>query len=140
MRDRLDQIFRANPSGNDVLIARILTHNVRLFLRKVEWHTAVVQNGFLVVQKAKATNGRSLGPQRRRDLSDYGSDGMSDLRDLLTTLTELAGTSEGFKKLWGRLASRLARVCNKVGVKRIAPYTIRHVGMANAKSGRGNGD
>jgi hypothetical protein len=116
------------------LIARILSHNVRLFLRKVEWQTAAVQNGFLVIQNAKATNGRSFGPERRRDLSNYGSDGVTNLRGLLTILSGLADSPEGFKKLWGRLASRLARVCEKVGIKRVAPYTTRHVGMANAKS------
>jgi hypothetical protein len=131
---RLIQYLIAGRHPDDVLIARLLTHNVRLFLRKVEWQTAAVQNGFLVVQNAKATNGRSLGPQRRRDLSDYGLAGVSDLHNLLTTLTELAGTPKGFKNLWGRLASRLARVCKLVRIKRVAPYTTRHIGMANAKS------
>jgi hypothetical protein len=130
---RLIQYLTHGRKPYDVLIARILTHNVRLFLRKVEWQTAAIQNGFLVIQNAKATNGRSFGPERRRDLSNYGSDGMTDLRELLPILTELAGSPGGFKKLWGRLASRLARVCNQVGIKRVAPYTTRHVGMANAK-------
>lgn len=131
---RLIQYLTAGRKPYDVLIARILTHNVRLFLRKVEWQTAAVQSGFLVIQNAKATNGRSFGPQRRRDLSNYGSDGVTDLRDLLTTLKELAEILEGFKKLWERLASRLARVCSQIGIKRVAPYTTRHIGMANAKS------
>jgi hypothetical protein len=131
---RLIQYLTAGRKPYDILIARILTHNVRLFLRKVEWQTADVQSGFLVIQNAKATNGRTFGPERRRDLSNYGSDGITDLRDLLATLTDLASTAEEFKKLWGRLASRLARVCKQVGVKRVAPYTTRHVGMANAKS------
>jgi hypothetical protein len=131
---RLIQYLAAGRKPNDVLIARILTHNVRLFLRKVEWETAIVQKEFLVIQNAKTTNGRGLGPQRRRDLSDYGLDGVTDLRNLLKTLSELAQTPDEFKKLWGRLASRLARVCNEVGIKRVAPYTTRHVGMANAKS------
>jgi hypothetical protein len=131
---RLIQYLTPGRKPYDVLIARILSHNVRLFLRKVEWQTAAIQNGFLVIQNAKATNGRSFGPERRRDLSNYGSDGMTDLRELLPILTELAGSPEGFKKLWGRLASRLARVCNQIGIKRVAPYTTRHVGMANAKS------
>jgi hypothetical protein len=131
---RLIQYLTRGRKPYDVLIARILTHNVRLFLRKVEWQTAAIQNGFLVIQNAKATNGRSFGPERRRDLSNYGSDGTTDLRELLPILTERAGSPEGFKKLWGRLASRLARVCNRVGIKRVAPYTTRHAGMANAKS------
>lgn len=130
---RLIQYLTPGRKPDDVLIARILAHNVRLFLRKVEWQTAAIQNGFLVVQNAKATNGRSFGPERRRDLSNYGPDGTTDLGELLPTLTELGGSTEGFKKLWERLASRLARVCNKIGIKRVAPYTTRHVGMANAK-------
>ena len=131
---RLIQYLTAGRKPYDALIARILSHNVRLFLRKVEWQTAAVQNGFLVIQNAKATNGRSFGPERRRDLSNYGSRGVANLRGLLTILSGLADSPEGFKKLWGRLASRLARVCEKIGIKRVAPYTTRHVGMANAKS------
>jgi hypothetical protein len=119
---------------DDLLIAQFLSHNVRLFLRNVEWETATVQDGFLVVRNAKATNGRALGDQRRRDLSDYGAAGVRDLCRLLTTLRALAATGGGFKKLWGRLAARLNRVCKQVGIKRVAPYTTRHVGMANAKS------
>src|SRR5690606_24510420 len=34
----------------------------------------------------------------------------------------------------GRLAARLARVCKTLGIPRVSFYTLRHVGMATAKS------
>jgi hypothetical protein len=131
---RLIQWLIVGRHPDDLLIARLLNHNVRLFLRRIEWQTAAVQDGFLVVRNAKATNGRALGLERRRNLGDYGAAGVRDLCDLLTTLTVLAAKAGGYKNLWGRLASRIARACKQVHIRRVAPYTTRHVGMANAKS------
>ncbi|WP_085395113.1 hypothetical protein [Bradyrhizobium canariense] len=132
---------------DDVLAAKLLRHNVLLFLRRVEWETATVQDGHLVIQNAKATNGRSIGPQRSRDLSEYGKPGMRSLRALIGTLkrrskeieaeerqAEGEESVDGFAALWGRLSARIARACKQIGIKRVSIYTTRHVGMANAKS------
>lgn len=138
-----------SPGGHpdDRLAAQLLGHNVLLFLRRVEWETAAVQEGHLVIQNAKATNGRSIGPQRRRDLSDYGERGVRSLRGLIRKLetrskeiedeegeVEDVDKPSGFSILWARLSSRIARACKKAGIKRVSIYTTRHVGMANAKS------
>lgn len=119
---------------DDRLAARLLNHNVRLFLRPSEWRTAILQGNILVVRNGKATNGRALGFHRRLDLTDYGPEGVNDLSKLLAVLQKQAQTAEGFRRLWGRLASRIARACKEIGIKRLAPYTTRHIGMANAKS------
>ncbi|MEH2512270.1 hypothetical protein V1291_003624 [Nitrobacteraceae bacterium AZCC 1564] len=116
------------------MAARFLAHNVLLFLRPIEWQTAVVRDGYLVIRNAKATNGRSIGSERRRDLSDYGTDAVKDLSDLLARLRERGAQVGSFRHLWARLASRIARACQSIKIKRVAPYTSRHVGMANAKS------
>ena len=39
-----------------------------------------------------------------------------------------------WKKLHDRLASRLARICKTLGIPRVSLYTLRHVGMATAKT------
>jgi hypothetical protein len=119
---------------DDRLAARLLKHNVRLFLRPGEWRTAIIQGNILIVRNAKATNGRGLGSHRRLDLKDYGPHGMNDLSKLLEILQKRAQTAESFLRLWGKLASRIARACKEIGIRRVAPYTTRHIGMANAKS------
>jgi hypothetical protein len=130
---RLISKLVAGRHPDDHLVARILTHNVLLFLRPVEWQTASLHGGFLVIQNAKATNGRAFGRERRRDLSDYGARATADLSDLLGTLRARAEATGGYRNLWARLASRIARVCKHIGIKRVAMYTTRHCGMANAK-------
>jgi hypothetical protein len=124
----------AGHHPDDLLAVRFLSHNVLLFLRPVEWQTAAVRNGYLIIRNAKATNGRAIGSERRRDLSDYGADGVMDLCDLLVTLSARAAAAGGYGRLWARLASRIARACEHIEIKRVALYTTRHVGMANAKS------
>jgi hypothetical protein len=131
---RLIRWLIARPHPDDRLAARLLSHNVLLFLRPVEWQTTAVEDGFLIIRNAKATNGRAIGSERRRDLSDYGDDGAKDLRDLLVILSTRAAAAGGYGRLWARLASRIARACEQVEIKRVALYTTRHVGMANAKS------
>jgi integrase len=49
----------------------------------------------------------------------------------LRTAVQEAGA---WKKLHNRLASRLARICKCLGIARVSLYTLRHVGMATAKS------
>jgi hypothetical protein len=119
---------------DDRLCARILAHNVSLFLRPVEWETADLVVRFLLIQNAKATNGRAHGPDRRIDLSDYGTNGVRDLAGLLIALNTRAAAAGGYRYLWARLASRIARVCKSIKIKRVALYSTRHVGIANAKS------
>jgi hypothetical protein len=116
------------------LAARLLSHNALLFLRPVEWQSAIVRETDLVVQNAKATNGRSFGHERHRDLTNYGAAGVTDLCDLLDTSKSRAVDAGGFGQLRARLASRIGRACKQIGIKRVALYTSCHVGMANAKS------
>jgi integrase len=128
---RLIRQLKSGSHPDDALAARLLSHNVLLFLRPVEWQTAIIQDGALVVKNAKATNGRSIGNERRRDLGDYGKAGVANLCDLLATLRARAKKAGS---LWARLASRIARACKQIGIGRVSPYTTRHVGMANAKA------
>jgi hypothetical protein len=116
------------------LAARFLAHNVLLFLRPAEWPSASVSGNILVIKNAKSTNGRSIGTERRRDLSDYSPNGVADLIHLLRTLPKTAVGAGGFHRLWERLNSRIARACKKIRIRRVALYSTRQQGMANAKS------
>lgn len=141
---RLVAELRRQKHPDGPLIARLLDHNVRLFLRLVEFQSAEIKDGFLVVQNAKATNDRSFGPTRHRDLSAYGADRIEDLRELLIDLKRRVAKEPGqpadaFKRLWNRLSSRLGRACAKLRIKqRLSFYSTRHMGMANAKSWMSN--
>jgi hypothetical protein len=135
--DELTVLVRTLNEGNhpdDRLAANFIAHNCLLFLRPVEWETAVVRTEYLIIQNAKATNGRGLGRERRRDLRDYGAKGLKHLSKLLVTLSGRAAAAGGYGPLWARLASRIARTCKSLKIRRVALYTTRHVGMANAKS------
>ena len=76
----------------------------------------------------------SFGKERQRDLNAYHKADLQDLRNLLATLQARAAEVLSFSLLWARLASRIARACKQIGIRRVSLYTTRHVGMANAKS------
>jgi hypothetical protein len=119
---------------DDMLAARLLSHNVILFMRPGEWLWATIRGNVLTIKNGKATNGRALGTHRQLDLRDYGESGVGDLSDLLATLKLRAKDAESFRSLWAKLASRIARACKRIRIKRLAPYSTRHVGMATAKT------
>jgi hypothetical protein len=119
---------------DDMLAARLLSHNVILFMRPGEWLWATIRGNVLTIKNGKATNGRALGTHRQLDLRDYGESGVGDLSDLLASLKSRAKDAESFRRLWAKLASRIARACKRIRIKRLAPYSTRHVGMATAKT------
>jgi hypothetical protein len=95
------------------LAAEFLKHTCVLLMRKREWETAAIIGGCLVVNNAKHTNGRSLGPTRKRRLDNYGADDVESLRMLLVRLKARAAES-GFNRLWQRMASLIARACKRI--------------------------
>jgi integrase len=129
----IEWLMRRGSHPDDRLAARLLRHNVRLFLRPGEWETAIIEQGFLVVKNGKHTNGRATGTHRRLDLRDYGASGLRDLTNLLKAMKERTRISKSFRHVWGSLASRINRACEAIGIRRVAPYTTRHTGMAMAK-------
>lgn len=131
---RLVRRLMAGRHADDKLAARLLSHNVHLFMRPGEWLGATIQDNILIIRNGKATNGRALGSHRQLDLRDYGADGIVNLSALLATLKKRAKDAQSFRKLWAKLASRIARACRDIRIKRVAPYSTRHVGMATAKT------
>ena len=71
---------------------------------------------------------------RKRDIADMGAQGIASLELFLRRLNKASHAAGGWAKLHGRLASRLARVCKAVGIDRVSLYTLRHVGIASAKT------
>jgi hypothetical protein len=115
---------------DDRLAARLLSHSVTLFMRPSEWLWANLEGNALTIRNGKSTNGRALGKHRQLNLRDYGEAGVRDLSDLLAELKSQAQDADDFRKLWAKLASRIARACESIHIKRLAPYSTRHVGMA----------
>ncbi|MCK1616508.1 hypothetical protein IVA96_07540 [Bradyrhizobium sp. 159] len=131
--NRLIRRLMDGDHPDDRLAARLLSHNVILFMRPGEWLWANLEGTVLTIRNGKSTNGRALGKHRQLDLQDYGQAGVSDLSDLLAVLKSRAQDAVDFRKLWAKLASRIARACESIHIKRVAPYSTRHVGMSTAK-------
>ncbi len=119
-----------SPDGR--LLANYLIFATALFLRPVEFVTASVSG--TEVTNAKATNGRGNGPVRERDISPMGKSQIDQFALFLGAFRDAAASAGSWKRLNDRLASRLARTCKAIGIPRVSLYTIRHVGMATAKT------
>lgn len=104
-----------------------------VLLETGEWIGTRLEGTILVTPNAKNTNGRANGPERERDLSGYSSDRIADLKQFMIDLRAAAEAAGGWARLHSRLSARLARVCRRLGIRRIAFYTVRHVGIATAK-------
>ena len=121
-----------HPDGP--LAAEFLEFNCRFYLRPCEWESAILVGQKLCVRNAKATNGRACGTLRRLTLSKYPREDINRVKALIASLAARARETGGFQRLWARLASRIARTCKRIGIKRVALYTSRHVGIATAKA------
>ena len=120
----------------DRVAGRFLYCNVRLGLRPIEWQSAVVAGSTLEVLCAKNTNGRAVAEYRPLELDavfEERPDFLRTLEQFIQNLHGLARAAGSWATLWSRLASRIARACRSLSVKRIALYTGRHIAIATAK-------
>lgn len=131
---RLERFLKSSGRTDDWLIRCFLGFGIALFLRPSEYRSAQVKGTTLIVHNAKASNGRANGRQRERDIAGLGVEGISALVKFLRRLREETDEAGSWKKVHDRLASRLARVCSHLGIARVSLYTLRHVGMATAKT------
>lgn len=120
--------------SDDLLIRGFLVFGAALFLRPVEYVQARVNGSTLIVKNAKATNGRANGASRDRDIGPMGMKAIATLKVFLAKLREAVLQTGCQKKVHNRLAARLARLCKAQGIARVSLYTLRHVGMATAKT------
>jgi integrase len=119
---------------DDRLIRGLLAFGVALFLRPMEYLGAYVVGNMLFVPNAKATNGRANGEKRERSLDNMTSKAKASLVKFLRHFRESAAVAESWTKFHNRLSSRLVRICAALGIRRVSFYTLRHVGMATAKT------
>lgn len=131
---KLDRHLKLSAGRDNWLLRCFLGFGVALFLRPVEFLSARVEGTTLIVENAKATNGRANGKHRKRDISAMGVHNIANLQLFLRRLRKAATAPGGWTKLHERLASRLARACEVVDIDRVSLYTLRHVGMASAKT------
>lgn len=120
--------------ADDKLILGFVALGAALFLRPIEYLNAEVIGTTIIVQNAKSTNGRANGVERERDLSTMPPGTLDKLKTFLAELKRAFLTTGDWRKLRDRLAARLARVCKTLGMTRVSLYTLRHVGIATAKT------
>lgn len=106
---------------------------ISFFLRPSEWARGSVDGHDLVVKSAKTTNGRGNGLERRIHL-----DGMPDLEReslviFLQELRRLIGKHGSWKALIDAIRYVIRSACEALNIRSLAPYTLRHIGMATAK-------
>ncbi len=130
----LMQHLESSERADDQLIRGLLAYGVALFLRPVEYLGARVDGDTLVVPNAKATNGRANGRARERSLDNMSPKAKASLVKFLQHFSEVAAAAESWKKFHDRLSARLARICETLNIRRVSFYTLRHVGMATAKT------
>ncbi|WP_354063330.1 hypothetical protein [Devosia sp. 2618] len=116
------------------MIRGLLAYGVALFLRPVEYLGARVDGNTLIVPNAKATNGRANGDVRKRSSDNMAPKAKASLVKFLSHFGEVAAAAESWKKFHDRLSARLARICKTLNIRRVSFYTLRHVGMATAKT------
>ncbi|MBK1794105.1 hypothetical protein JHL21_06285 [Devosia sp. WQ 349] len=124
--------LRRRGRKDDRLLVRLLVQNVTFGLRPCEYHGAKVEEFYLVVPCAKATNGRSLGETRELGLAGLPVEQVQNLKTLIAEI-EVAAKGD-VAALIDRLGGRLRRACMSLQVPVFSLYTTRHQAIANKKS------
>ncbi|MDB5528570.1 MAG: integrase [Devosia sp.] len=125
------EALRKRGRAGDMLLLRLLINNVVFGLRPSEYSGAEVGEIYLVVQTAKATNGRALSETRELEL-----EGLPDgqIESLCTLIADLETAAQGnVPALIDSLGARLRRACKSAGIEPFSLYTTRHQAIANLK-------
>lgn len=131
---KLILFLRASEHDLDLFLAVYIFFGLRFFARPIEWSKAMIEEAQLVLTNAKTTNGRSHGDERIFVLTSMSAEEFAGLERFLADLARLADAYGSFEKMQKAIARRLTRVCKLAGVRPIAPTTLRHAGMAIAKT------
>ncbi|MGU3453864.1 hypothetical protein [Methylobacterium fujisawaense] len=112
---------------------------IDLGLRPVEWETAQIADGYLVIQNAKNTNDRGNGPTRRLPLDGFGEDYVASLAASLDRIAD-ALVSETWEAIHQNVARAMTaasikagKTCPSLRTRPVCPYTLRHVATARMK-------
>lgn len=124
--------LRRRARGEDTLLLKLLANNVTFGLRPREYEGALVGEIYLVVQNAKATNGRALSATRELALEGLSKGQLKSLRCLIDDME--AAAAGDVVALIDRLGARLRRVCKSLKIVPFSLYTTRHQAIANKKA------
>lgn len=109
-------------------------------LRPIEWGTARIKNvngeDVLIVDNAKASNGRAHGPTRRIMLGGLNDDERGTIKEHIER-ANLWEQAQQYEKMYHGCAAVLSRVVRKLWPGRdkyITLYSLRHQFSANAKA------
>jgi integrase len=130
---RLVASLAAKPTNTARLLAGLLAFGAVLGLRPVEWRDAILRGNMLFVRCAKATNGRGIAEVRSLVLDGFGQQEIADLGHFIGAFQLAARLAGCWQVFHERLAKALCRACQKIGIEKIALYTLRHVALATAK-------
>lgn len=117
--------------GEDTLLLKLLANNVTFGLRPREYEGALVGEIYLVVQNAKATNGRALSATRELALERLSEGQLKSLQGLIEDME--AAAAGDVVALIDRLGARLRRVCKSLKIVPFSLYTTRHQAIANKR-------
>ena len=117
----------------DRFLPAYIAFSIIFFPRPGEWATARIEGSYLVFENAKNTNDRAHGRERSLSIAGLDSRRQGLLAHFLRDMAAHAASEGSHAKLMTLLAARLARHSKQAGIKRVAPYTFRHLGMATAK-------
>lgn len=131
--DALIASIRLGTHRLDRLLRAYIAFSIIFFPRPSEWATARIEGSYLLFENAKNTNGRSHGRERSLSISGLDLPSQGLLAQFLRDMTAHATSEGSHAKLMTLLAARLARHSKQAGITRVAPYTLRHLGMATAK-------
>lgn len=122
-----------NPDIVDEVLLGFVELEPSYGLRPCEWERARIGGPTLIVQNAKYSNHRAPGIARRIPLERVPKRlvmGAATLIGMIKRLVEKHGSWENVHNI---LAERLARICKRLGLVRIALYSLRHAAIATWK-------
>jgi len=126
------QKLRRRGRQDDRLLVHLLVQNITFGLRPCEYEGARIEELYLVVRSAKATNGRAPSETRELGLEDLGEHQLQSVKTLIADVERAANGNVA--ALIDRLGARVRRACKSLKVPVFSLYTTRHQAIATKKS------
>lgn len=125
--------LRNSDREDDAFLAEYIGMTVMVFPRPIEWANARRDGQTLVLVNAKSTNGRAHGPTRTIELPGMSRPQLEGIDAFLAALRTRADAKGSWASFHRWLARQLRAACIRAGIAPLAPYSLRHLGMASAK-------
>jgi len=132
-RNNLLVLLRSKGSRTSALLAGLLVFGTMFAARPCEWRTAHIKGGYLVIDCAKATNGRAVAETRTICLKKLSPIARKEVGRFVAAFRKAASEAEFWTRYHERLAKALHRACKELKMEPICLYTLRQQGAATAK-------